>query len=478
MKLIDLLKNITDFEHNIDMNIDIEYITNDSRSACKNSLFFAIKGYEVDGMKFAQKALESGAVAVVCQEKPKEDIPYILVGDVREIMAVMSANFYNNPAENVGMIGITGTNGKTTTTYLVKHILECHNKKTGLVGTNQNMIGDEIIETERTTPESIELQKLILDMKKANCSDVIMEVSSHSLVLNRVNAINFTVGAFTNLSQDHLDFHKTFDEYAAAKSLLFKQCKIGVINLDDEYSNTMINSATCEILTFGIDNDKADLNAKNIELKSDGVKFDVWYKNECKAISLAIPGKFSVYNALCAIGCCLAYKISLSDIAKSLITANGVKGRVEVVPTKTDYTVLIDYAHSPDGIENVLKAVKGFAKGKVIAVFGCGGDRDKTKRPLMAKASAKYADLCIITSDNPRTEQPCDIISDILVGMKDAKCPYETIEDRRQAIVYALDIANTDDIIVLMGKGHETYQEINHVKHHLDEREEVAKYFA
>ncbi|MFI3227274.1 MAG: UDP-N-acetylmuramoyl-L-alanyl-D-glutamate--2,6-diaminopimelate ligase [Clostridia bacterium] len=478
MKLLELLTGVLVRDFKIDMNTEISNITNDSRNVTEKTLFFAIKGYATDGHKYIKSAMEKGATAIICEEKPDFDAPFILVKDARGAMSKIASNFYGHPSRKMQVIGITGTNGKTTTTYLVKHILEHQGKKVGLIGTNQNMIGEEIINTERTTPESFEIQELMHKMQEKNCDSMVMEVSSHSLVLHRVNSIAFDVGAFTNLSQDHLDFHHTFDEYAQAKSLLFRKCKYGVINLDDDYADVMLQNATCKVTTFGIDNSNADLVAKNVELHSNGVEFDACYLNKVCKIKLGIPGKFSVYNALTAIGSCLSLGVSLEDITDALATAQGVRGRVEVVKTNTDYTVLIDYAHSPDGIVNVLSAVKGFAKGRVIAVFGCGGDRDKTKRPLMAKAAVKYADLCIVTSDNPRTEVPAEIIKDILVGMEDAPCPYDVIEERREAIVHALEIAQKDDIIVFMGKGHETYQEIHGVKYHLDEREEVLKYFA
>ena len=315
-------------------------------------------------------------------------------------------------------------------------------------------------------------------MKDAGCTHVIMEVSSHSLVLDRVYGIRFAVGAFTNLTQDHLDFHKTMEEYRRAKALLFAISDKGVINLDDPAAKAMLADAQCPCLTFSCEKDAADLTAKNLKLHADGVEFVAATKGDLARVKLPIPGHFSAENALTALGIVLQLGMPLADAAKSLATATGVKGRVEVVPTDTDYTVLIDYAHSPDGVENVLRAVRGFAKGRVVALFGCGGDRDRTKRPKMGKIAAELADFCIVTSDNPRTEDPQAIIDDILEGMKDSKTPMQVIVDRPEAIHWALAHAKKDDIIVLMGKGHETYQEVNHVKHHMDEREIVADYFA
>ena len=376
------------------------------------------------------------------------------------------------------MLGVTGTNGKTTTTYLVKHMLEDAGHKVGLIGTNQNLIGDEVIETERTTPESYELHALFARMRDAGCTHVIMEVSSHSLVLDRVHGIPFAVGAFTNLTQDHLDFHKTMEEYRKAKALLFSISKKGVINLDDAAAEKMLADAKVPVHDVLLrqaggrsrsDRPAAARGRRGVHRTVSG------RKGRCQA---ADSGSFLGRECTDALGIVLQLGMPLADAAQSMATATGVKGRVEVVPTDTDYTVLIDYAHSPDGVENVLKAVRGFAKGRVVALFGCGGDRDRTKRPKMGKIAADLADFCVVTSDNPRTEEPKAIIDDILEGMKDSDTPMQVIVDRPEAIHWALAHAQKDDIIVLMGKGHETYQEVNHVKHHMDEREIVADYFA
>lgn len=476
MKLAKLLENIDVLENRLDLETEICDVCYDSRNVKKGDLFVAIRGYATDGHKYIDKALEQGAAAIVCEEA-SENIPAVIVKNSRKALAQIGANQFDHPAQKLKMIGITGTNGKTTTTYLVKHVLESVGAKVGLIGTNQNMIGDEILETERTTPESYELQALFDKMVKAGCTHCVMEVSSHSLVLDRVYGVPFEVGAFTNLTQDHLDFHKTMEEYRKAKAILFTMCKKGILNMDDTASEKIMLDATCPIITYSAHDDSADLVAKNIELNADSVNFDVNTQNEKAHVNLCIPGQFTVSNALTAIGVCHALGVSLEKIAEALKTAQGVKGRVEVVKTDTDYTVLIDYAHSPDGVENVLKAVRGFTKGRVIALFGCGGDRDRTKRPKMGAIAANLADYCIVTSDNPRTEDPKLIIDDIIEGMKDSKTPYEVIVSRPEAIFAALKMAKKDDTIVLMGKGHETYQEINHVKHHMDEREIVAEYF-
>ena len=476
MKLQELLRGVAVKSSTAADDLEIREVRYDSRAVQAGDLFVAIRGFATDGHQYIGKALEQGAVAIVCEEAPA-GVPAVVVENARQALAEIAANRFGHPADSMVMLGVTGTNGKTTTTYLVKHMLEDAGHKVGLIGTNQNLIGDEVIETERTTPQSYELHALFARMRDAGCTHVIMEVSSHSLVLDRVYGIPFAVGAFTNLTQDHLDFHKTMEEYRKAKAMLFSISEKGVINLDDDAAQAMLADAKCPCMTFSCEKDAADLTAKNIRLHADGVEFVATTKGELARVKLPIPGHFSVENALAALGMVLQTGMPLADAAHSLATATGVKGRVEVVPTDTDYTVLIDYAHTPDGVENVLRAVRGFAKGRVIALVGGGGDRDRTKRPKMGKIAADLADFCVVTSDNPRTEDPKTIIDDILEGMKDTKTPMEVIVDRPEAIHWALAHAKKDDVIVLMGKGHETYQEINHVKHHMDEREIVASFF-
>ena len=476
MKLRDLLKDIPFTYTAVDLDIDIREVRYDSRAVQPGDLFVAVRGFATDGHAYIGMALKKGAVAVVCEQAGK-GIPAVIVPNARAALADIAGNRFDHPSRKLTMVGVTGTNGKTTTTTLIKHILEAEGHKVGLIGTNQNMIGDEVIPTERTTPESYELQALFARMAEAGCTHCVMEVSSHSLVLDRVRGVRFAVGAFTNLTQDHLDFHKTMEAYREAKAKLFTISDKGVVNLDDPVADKMLADATCPCLTFSADKDAADLSAKNIELGASGVSFVAATRYAIARVSLGIPGHFSVENALAALGVCVALGVPLEHAARALGTAHGVKGRAEVVPTDTDYTVLIDYAHAPDGVSNILRTVRGFAKGRVIALFGCGGDRDRTKRPIMGHLAAELSDYCIVTSDNPRTEQPEAIIEDIVAGMKDAKVPVDVICDRRAAIYHALDIAQKDDVIVLMGKGHETYQEIDHVKHHMDEREIVADYF-
>ena len=377
------------------------------------------------------------------------------------------------------MIAVTGTCGKTTTTYLLKAILEqARGVKVGLIGTNQNMIGSDVIPTERTTPESFEVQKLFREMADAGCTHVVMETSSHALYLDRVYGVRYDVGIFTNLTQDHLDFHKTMENYCDAKAILFRNCVTGVVNADDPWTPWLLKDADCKVMTYAEQAD-ADLRAENIVLSAGGIAFDAVSGAERVPIRVNIPGGFMVYNTLDVLGAALALGISLEESAAVLAKVPHVKGRVEIVPTPgKDYTILIDYAHTPDSMVNVLQTVKEFAKGRTVAVFGCGGDRDRTKRPLMGKAAADWSDFAVVTTDNPRTEEPEAIIEDILPGFDGSATPYRVVVDRIEAIHWAMDHAETDDVIVLCGKGHETYQEVNHVKHHMDEREIVADYLS
>ena len=476
MKLSQLLKEIRVIKTNVNLDTEIENIAYDSRKVTAGSLFVAVTGFVTDGNKYIPMALEKGAVAVVTAVEPVENIPYILVESDRLALAQLGANFYGRPAQAMKIIGITGTNGKTSSTLLLKHVLEVtRGAKVGLIGTMENMIGNEAVPADRTTPESLDLQALFAKMHDAGCTHVIMEVSSHAVVLERVGGIEFEVAAFTNLTEDHLDFHKTMENYCDAKAQLFARSRKCVANRDDAWFERMCAQAAVPVLTTSA-KAEAQLFATDTQLHADGVSFIAHYGQQSQPVSLPIPGTFTVYNTLTVLGCALQLGIGLDEAAQALKTAKGVKGRVEVVPTPgKPYTVLIDYAHTPDGLENVLSSVKGFCQGRLIAVFGCGGDRDPIKRPIMGKIGAEIADIAIITSDNPRTEEPMAIIRDILAGLEE-KNNYQVIENRPQAIRHAMDIAQKNDIIVLAGKGHETYQEINGVKHHLDEREVVAAY--
>ena len=477
MKLSQLLADVNVLKKNVAEDLEITQVVYDSRKVTPGCMFVAITGFATDGNKYIPMVLEKGAAVVVTAQPQQVCVPYVQVESDRLALAQIGGNFFGHPGDAMQLIGITGTNGKTSSTLLLKHVLEqVQGAKVGLMGTMANMIGQEMIPTERTTPESFELQALLAKMRDAGCSHVIMEVSSHAIALERVAGLRYTVAAFTNLTEDHLDFHKTMENYCDTKAELFCRCQKAVANKDDEWFARMTKNADCCVLSTSVKG-TADLQAENLELLSDGICFTAVHGQQRVEVKLPIPGKFTVYNALTVLGCALQLGISLDQAAAALASAKGVKGRVEVVPTPgKDYTVLIDYAHTPDGLENVLSSVRGFCKGRLIAVFGCGGDRDPVKRPIMGRIGVELSDYAIITSDNPRTEDPMKIIQDILKGVDSTKNDYEVLENRPKAIQHAMDIAKKNDIIVLAGKGHETYQEICGVKHHLDEREVVAAY--
>lgn len=475
MKLRELIKNLSIIEMNADAELEISGVSYDSRKTEKGDMFVAIRGFEADGHKFIPKAVENGAAVILCEEKPSCDIPYVLVSDSRYGLAIVSRDFFGDPASEMTMIGITGTSGKTSSSYLIKHMLESKlDAKVGLIGTNGNMIGGEFLHTEHTTPESYELHKLFRHMADSGCTHVVMEVSSHSLTLERVAGIHFDVALYTNLSQDHLDFHGTMEEYAAAKRKLFSMCSLGCFNLDDAWADFMRDGASCRTMTFSTEKNEADLVAKDIRLTADGVRFASVSGDEISITKLGIPGMFSVYNALGTMSVGLALGLSLADCSDAMSSAKGVKGRLEIVPTGRDFSVVIDYSHKPDALEKVLKTLKPVTRGRLIALFGCGGDRDKLKRPIMGRIAADNADLVVVTSDNPRTEDPDEIIREIVAGMKDKRTPTKVICDRREAIAWAIDNAAPGDVLLLAGKGHEDYQVVGHEKHHMDEREIVA----
>ena len=477
MKLKEIVKNLEILEPRADLEMEISGVSYDSRRTQPGDLFVAVRGFESDGHRFIPKAVEKGAVAVLCETAPEDGTPYVRIADCRLGLALASREFFGNPASEMTMIGITGTSGKTTSSYLLKHLLESKlDAKVGLIGTNGNMIGDEFLHTEHTTPESYELHRLFRSMADAGCTHVVMEVSSHSLTLERVAGIAYDVGLYTNLSQDHLDFHGTMEEYAAAKKKLFSQCRVGCVNLDDKWAAFMMEGAKCPVHTFSIDRNDADLTAKDVRLSASGVRFAAVNDSGLALTRLSIPGRFSVHNALGVMSVGLALGISLSDCADAMSTAKGVKGRLEIVPTDRDFSVIIDYSHKPDALENVLKTLRPVTKGRLMALFGCGGDRDKAKRPIMGAIAADNADLVIVTSDNPRTEDPEEIIREILEGIKGKRTQTKVICDRVEAIHWAIDNAGAGDVILLAGKGHEDYQVVGHEKHHMDEREIVAEY--
>jgi len=473
VKLSRLLQKCNIIRTNVNLNIEINSLHYDSRKIGEGDVFVAIEGYKTDGHNYISGALEKGAVAIICSKMPDENIPYVLVDDTRKALSLMSAEYFGNPCEKLKIIGVTGTNGKTTSTYLIKKILEeAKGEKVGLIGTMEILIGDSSVESDRTTPESYELQRIFKQMVDENCTYAVMEISSHALALDRVYGVKFKTGVFTNLTQDHLDFHNTMEEYLKAKAKLFEICDVGVINKDDEAYEYISKVATSKLYTYGINN-AADMMANDISLGVNSIDFVVRDEKEEADVHVNIPGKFTVYNTLDAILTCKLQGISLDKIAHALRSIVGVKGRVESVETNRNFTVLIDYAHTPDALENVIKTVKECSCGRVVVLFGCGGDRDRTKRPKMGAIVSELADFSIVTSDNPRTENPSVIIDDILGGMSSNN--RVVIENRREAIKYAIDNAKENDVIILAGKGHETYQEINGIKYHFDEREIVAE---
>ncbi len=477
MKLAQLIKNIEVIDCTADADLEISGISYDSRHTQPGDLFVAIKGFETDGHRYIPKAMERGAAAVLCEDAPQDGIPYVRIRDCRYGLAIVSRDFFGNPSKEMKIVGFTGTSGKTSSTHLLKHVLESQcGAKVGLIGTNGNMIGAELLHTEHTTPESYELHRLFRQMADAGCSHVVMEVSSHSLTLERVAGICFDVAVYTNLSQDHLDLHGTMEEYAAAKKKLFSQCKTACINADDDWAAFMAEGVTCPILRYSARNNDADLIAKDIRLNASGVRFAAVLGNDLALTRLEIPGMFSVYNALSVMAAGVGLGLRIDQCAQGLNTAAGVKGRMESVPTDGDYHIIIDYSHKPDALEKALKTLKPVTKGRLVALFGCGGDRDRGKRPVMGSIAARNADFVIVTSDNPRTENPMDIINEILPGLKEGRAASKVICDRREAICWAIDNAAPGDVILLAGKGHEDYQVVGHEKHHMDEREIVAEH--
>ncbi len=466
------LVNTIECEISKNPNVEIKGIAYDSRKVKEGYLFVAIRGFETDGHKYIESALANGAVAVLGEDDINGDFTYVRVKDSRRALAMCGAQFYGHPERKLKIIGITGTNGKTTTSYLIRQILMMKGLRCDLIGTNQTIVGDEVVESSRTTPESLDLFELFDKMAQSGGEYVVMEVSSHSLELDRVYGVEFETSVLTNVTQDHLDFHKTMDNYARAKSKLFEVSKSCAINLDSDYADMFVNAAKGNVLTYSIKKDSI-VHAENIEMSGRGVIFDIKQNGENVKMRLGIPGEFSVYNALAAICACMNIGMETEDIQKGLVLAKSVKGRIEVVRTNTPYIMIIDYAHTPDGLQNIISAVRAFAKARVITLFGCGGNRDATKRPKMGAVAEELSDIAIVTSDNPRCEAPEDIIKDILVGMK--KENHTVITDRREAIKHAIEIAEADDIIILAGKGHETYQEIDHIKHDFDEREVIKE---
>lgn len=479
MNLKEMLVGLEGLRVKGDLELDIKEIESNSKNVKKNYLFIAIKGFEVDGHQYIGDAIKKGATAVMVEEgcdlkalAIPEGITIVMAKNTREALAVCSANFYGNPSRKFKLIGVTGTKGKTTTTFMIKEILEKAGKKVGLIGTIASYRnGIKVKDSERTTPESIELQREFAEMANAGVEVVVMEVSSQSLKLHRVDGCEFDIVLFTNFSEDHISEkeHPDMEDYFNSKLKLFKMCKTGITNADDLYGAKIPKLfPDNNIITYGIDN-FANLLAKDITITNSYVDFKVKITDRNERVKTSIPGRFSVYNSLAAI--CVAQKFAVSpEVVKEALTEVRVPGRSELVDNKMEIPIMIDYAHSPESLQNILQAVKSYTRGKVICVFGCGGDRDTGKRPIMGEISGRIADFTFITSDNPRTEKPEEIVSQIEEGMKKTKGKYKVILDRTEAIKEAIKMATKRDIIILAGKGHEPYQEINGEKLPYDER--------
>ncbi|MBQ2955665.1 MAG: UDP-N-acetylmuramoyl-L-alanyl-D-glutamate--2,6-diaminopimelate ligase [Clostridia bacterium] len=475
MKLMDIVAGMNDSVRLIGNgeNVEITSLCMDSRKKMgKGAVFFCIPGFKFDGHNYAQQAVQAGVSALVVERELDVDCPQLLVSDAREAAAKIAAIFYGHPAKEMKLIGITGTKGKTTTSFLVKSILETAGYKVGLIGTVCSMIGDTQIPSKLTTPDHIDFHALLRQMADAGVEYVVMEVSAHAMELRRLVGIQFEAAAFTNLSQDHLDMFGTMDKYCAAKMRLFcsEMCKKAVYNADDERVRTEMNKIEIPGASYAI-RVPSDIYAKNIEIGERGCSYQLtFYKRFTLEIDMKLSGVFNIYNAMTAAALCDAVGIGPDCIREGIEKVKNVPGRIEQLDTGTPYRVILDYAHSPDALENILETIRETAKGRVIALFGCGGDRDREKRPIMGEIGGRLANYCILTSDNPRSEDPFTILEQIEEGIKPTGGEYTVIENRREAIRYALTIAQPGDVVVLAGKGHETYQEIKGVKHPFDEK--------
>ena len=476
MKIKKLLEKMENNLLSGDLDTEISTLVYDSRKVEKGSVFVCISGSLRDAHEFIPDVIAKGAAAIIVEKDvaTTEGVTYIKVDNTRLALACMSAAYFDYPAEKLKTIGITGTKGKTTTTYMVKSILDSSGIKTGLIGTIESICGEERIPAANTTPESYRVQELFAQMVDEGLDAVVMEVSSQALMLHRVSGFTFDIGVFTNLEPDHIgeNEHKDFDDYMHCKSLLFRQCKLGIFNGDDGHLEGIMKGHTCQVETYGYSS-KNNLVAENVELKKEhgalGVKYHVSGLMDFD-VEVNVPGSFSVYNSLTAIAICHHFNVDVNVIKKALLEAT-VKGRIEIVPVTKRYTLMIDYAHNAMSLESLLSTLKEYNPKRLVCLFGCGGNRAKSRRYEMGEVSSKLADLTVITSDNPRNEEPMDIINDILQGVKKADGEYVTIPDRKEAIAYCMKNAHDGDIIILAGKGHEDYQEIKGVKHHMDERE-------
>lgn len=478
MKLNDLIGTIPGEVRIIgDQNTEVLNLCIDSRKVAPGDLFICTPGLRMDAHQFAPQAVASGAVALLVDHELELDVPQVVVEDVRLATSYVAAQFHGNPARKMCMIGITGTKGKTTTSFLVKAILEEAGKKVGLIGTVCSMIGEETIPAKLTTPDPVDTQDMLARMVDAGVEYVIMEVSAHALALNRLAGIVFDVGAFSNFSQDHLDFFDSMQSYFDCKMRFFDPAmtrKI-VYNVDDDHVAAGVAQMGREGLRFGI-REGSDIYANDIEINECGTNFLMtWHKHFRISVALKLAGVFNVYNALLAAGICIELGITPEEIRRGLEDVRAVPGRIELLETNTPYRVILDYAHSPDSLENILRAVRQTTKGRMIALFGCGGNRDRAKRPLMGEIAGELADYCILTSDNPRSEDPMEILASIEEGIRGTGCEYVVIENRREAIRHALAMAAPTDVVILAGKGHETYQEIKGVRYPFNEKIVVAE---
>lgn len=462
---------------------EVKDVVYDSRKVSNGSMFICIRGAVVDGHTFAADVAQKGAAVLIVEEPVQvpDSVTVIQVEDSRYAMALISAAYFGYPAEKLKVIGITGTKGKTTTTYMVKSILENAGYKVGLIGTIEAIIGDKVIPAANTTPESYVVQQYFAEMLENGCDCVVMEVSSQGLMLHRTAGFEFELGIFTNIEPDHIGpaEHDSFEDYMHCKGLLFQQCKVGIINADAEHLETVLEGHTCQIETYGIDN-PADLRAVNVQLVSKlgylGISYDLTGLMNFH-VEIDIPGKFSIYNSLTAIAICRHFNVSEENIVKALAGAR-VKGRIEMVKVSDDFTLMIDYAHNAMALESLLSTLRQYNPHRLVCLFGCGGNRSKLRRYEMGEVSGKLADLTIITSDNPRFEEPQDIIDDIKIGIEKTKGAYVEIPDRKEAIAYAIKHGESGDIVILAGKGHEDYQEIKGKKYPMDERDLIRDILA
>ncbi len=482
MKLAELFKGVDYKIISGDPDIEISGVQYDSRKVTPASLFVCIAGFKTDGHIFAAEAAAKGAAAVLVEKII--DVPagvvVIHTSNTRKALSALARNYYEKPDRTLRVIGVTGTNGKTTTTHLIKAILEEAGKKTAILGTLYAKIGKMERDLGRTTPEALEIEDFMSICEREKAEYLVMEVSSHALDLHRVDEVPFNAAVYTNLTQDHLDYHQDMDHYLQSKVKLFKMVDgehgFSIINADDQYADSFINAASGQYQTYGIDG-PADVQASDLSFNLKGSSFKFTYQGKTVSINMQLIGRFSVYNALAAIACGLAEGVETKVIKKAIEKVQGVSGRFEQVPSARDFTVIVDYAHTPDGLENILKTSRQIVENRLITVFGCGGDRDRTKRPLMGEIAARYSDFCVVTSDNPRSEEPENIIADIIPGLDRVEnSRYAIIVDRREAIRHAINFGKKGDIIIIAGKGHETYQLVKDKVLEFDDRKVAAEF--